>query len=105
MALTQGNFEPLKNVDSEVQSLYRIRDNDQEYRNKPGKLIDPKLIYNRNIDAWAGSQTKLGIVPVDPHWLKMTEDERIENGYPSRFHSIMMSPFGFVFTIICGSKL
>ena len=100
MAHTFVDFEPLTNVDKEVQSLYRIRDNDAEYATCPAKLISPGLIYNKNIDNWVGNQSKIGFIPVDPIWLKMTEEERIESGYPSRLYTIMQSPFAFVLTVV-----
>jgi hypothetical protein len=87
-------FDPVDINDSEVRSLYRRRENDPEYKNNPGKLVDPKFLYNfKDLDGWIGQSSRFGSFPVDPHWQKMSDSQRIENGLPTKFDGFYTHPF------------
>jgi hypothetical protein len=97
-------FDPVEINEPEVKLLYRKRENDPEYKNHPGKLVDHKLIYDfKDYDGWLGQSFKIGFVPVDPHWQKMNDSERLENGFPTKFDAFYNHPLFFgAFILLSG---
>jgi hypothetical protein len=96
MSFFWGRFDPIEGeVDSEVQNLYRIRDNDG--KEPLAKFVDLKQFGYDSEDNYKVNYTRrFYIIPNDSIWLNMTENERIENGLPSRFKLLYASLPGLV---------
>jgi len=104
MAFFWGRFNPIETVDPEVKELYRIRDNDEIFKNNKALLVDTTSLYNNNVDNFKNMAFRMSYRPSDPIWLGMTEEERIENGLPTRAELIQNSNYGFIAFLGCGSK-
>lgn len=103
MAFFSGRFDPIE-VDAEVKELYRNRDNDEQYKGKRGQLVDPSQVYAFNVDGWKIAGIRFNFNPTDPIYLSMTDDERIENGLPSRFKLFSFSSYGIFSCVLLGGK-
>jgi hypothetical protein len=103
MAFFAGRFDPIE-ADAEVRELYRIRDNDEQYKGKRGQLVDPSQVYAFNVDGWKVAGTRFNFNPTDPIYLSMTDEERIENGFPSRLRLFSFSSYGIFSSILFGGK-
>lgn len=87
MALYWTNFQE-KNADSlskEEKDLYRIRDFDDPNINK-AKLVNRNMLEDhRDSEGTHDVNRHRYITPKDPIWESLTENERIENGLPTKF--------------------
>ena len=103
MAFFWGRFDPIE-ADAEVKDLYRIRDNDEQYKNHPGQLVDLQKVYPFSIDGWKNSGMRFASTPSDAIWLSMSNEERIENGLPTTFRIFADSSFGIILAAFWGGK-
>ncbi len=105
MAFFWGRFDPIETVDSEVKELYRIRDNDEKYKNNKALLVNTSSLQNFVIDNYKISGERVTSRPTDSIWLSMTEEERVENGFPTRLKLTQNSIFGFSIFLIWACNL
>jgi hypothetical protein len=104
MAFFMGRFDPIDGVvDDEVRKLYRRREYDQEYKNKKGALVDRK-IFGVNPDMKNDSMNRFGAVKstTDDIYSNMTEEERVENGLPTKWRVFLLSPHALGLVCIWG---
>lgn len=87
MAFFWGRFDPIEgNVDEEVKNLYRRRELDDEYKNKAALISYLTPSQRSNLDNnRVGSGYVIGEVPNDVKYQSMTEEERLENGLPTKY--------------------
>jgi len=104
MAFYGGRFDTVdtSKVDDDCKMLYRIRDND-----KTG--LNSKLMYRPFFPSKdSGIVTTLTrfqqIQYVDQNWEKMTEEERIENGLPTKYLLFHKSPLATLIGIFAGGN-
>ncbi len=96
MSFFSGRFDPLDKVDEEVANIYRSRDNDKGVT--PAEKVDKSQFYNNDIDNPALSFGRQVVSkPTDSIWNRMTESERLENGFPTKFYLFTISPVGIAF--------
>lgn len=105
MAFFWGRFNPIETVDPELKELYRIRDNDEIYKNNKALLVNTSSLYNNNVDNFKNLAVRFTSRPNDPIWLGMTEEERVENGLRTRASLIQHSVYGFWAFLTCGGKI
>ncbi len=105
MAFFWGRFDPIETVDSEVTELYRIRDKDEKYKNNKALLVNTSSLNNYVIDDYKIAGDRATRKPTDPIWLSMTEEERVENGFPTRLSMFQNSMFGFTAFLIWGGNI
>lgn len=104
MSLYWTNFQAknTEGLDKEEKDLYRIRDYDDPNINK-AKLVNRNFLFPHRDEE--GSHEKMRvtyIVPKDPIYDTLTENERIENGLPTKFHYGIRSIYH---TAFCGAAL
>lgn len=87
MSLYWTNFQA-KNTESlhkDEKDLYRIRDYDDPNINK-AKLVNKNFLYTHRDDEGTHDNMRMAFTkPSDPIWNTLTENERVENGLPSKF--------------------
>jgi hypothetical protein len=87
MSLYWTNFKE-KNTESltkDEKDLYRIRDYDDPNINK-AKLVNKNFLFPHRDDQGTYDKMRINFVtPSDPIWDTLTENERVENGLPSKF--------------------
>lgn len=103
MALYWSKFQSSENnLSREEESLYRIRDDDDPNINK-AKLVNRNFLAPHRDAAHKYDKIKLmTFIPKDPIWESMTENERIENGLPTKALYRMSS---FYHLLIFGTAL
>lgn len=106
MASLWLRFDPIEGeIDPEVSRLYRKRDFDAKYTNNPGALVDITKVLGSNPDFAATNFGPkpirlMSLRPYDPFWLKMTEEERVENGLITKFRARTLNSFGFAASVL-----
>ena len=104
MSLYWTNFQP-KNTESlcnDEKDLFRIRDYDDPNINK-AKLVNKNFLYpHRDSNGTYDKMRNNYITPSDPIWETLTENERVENGLPSKLQFKIESIYN---TIFCGLGL
>lgn len=107
MSFFWGRFDPIENqVDEEVNHLYRRRELDAKYKNKEALIAAMTPTDSTNLDnAKANSGKFFGEAPNNAKYESMTEEERIENGMPSKYRLFLLSPYYLFGSIISLGKL
>lgn len=106
MAFFSGRFEPIE-ASEDVSRIYRIRDNDPEMRNKKIQLMNVENLLNINSDAPYDTSFYhfLFYKLDDPVYNSLTEEEKIENGLPTKFALMKSTPvFMFLQFSFLGKK-
>lgn len=87
MSFFWGRFDPIEgSIDEEVKHLYRRRELDPNFKNKEGLLVAMSTNAKRNLDNFqVANSYMINQEPNDAKYQSMTEEERIENGIPSKY--------------------
>ena len=95
MSFFWGRFDPIENQeDQEVKQLYRRRELDPQFKNKEAMIAALTPTNNFNLDnVKANTGFFFSETPNNAKYESMTEEERIENGMPSKYHLFITSPY------------
>jgi hypothetical protein len=87
MSFFWGRFDPLEgNIDEEVKNVYRRRELDDQYKNKAELIAYLTPSQTSNLDNYKVANSYfIEEVPNDVKYQSMTEEERVENGLPSKY--------------------
>jgi hypothetical protein len=100
MSLYWFNFQP-KNTESlnkDEKDLFRIRDYDDPNINK-AKLVNKNFLYpHRDSNGTHDKFRVSNITPKDPIYDTLTENERVENGLPTKFQYRINSIYNSLIT-------
>ena len=105
MAFYSARFDTIdeSQISDTVKNLYRNRDDDKDQL-KFRRLFEP--LFGSEDSKQALNMTRLMYLGyVDPVWNKMSEEERIENGLPTRFILFHKSPTFMLTTVIYLGKI
>jgi len=103
MSFYSGRFDSVdtSKVDENVKQLYRIRDNDKRNLNSQLTLTQP--FFGSNDNPILPTVTKFSLMKyADPVWEQMNEEERIENGLPTKYLLLHKSPLAIIAGMLFG---
>ena len=104
MSLYWTNFQAknTESINKDEKDLYRIRDYDDPKINK-AKLVNKNFLFPHRDDQGVSDNNKLSyLTPSDPIWDTLTENERVENGLPSKF---LFKMYSIQHTVLTGLAL
>ena len=100
MSLYWFNFQPknINSINKDEKDLYRIRDYDDPNINK-AKLVNKNFLYpHRDSNGTHDKFRVSNITPKDPIYDTLTENERVENGLPTKFQYRINSIYNSLLT-------
>lgn len=98
MSFFWGRFDPIEGtIDEEVKHLYRRRELDPSFKNKEALLVAMSTTSRENLDNFQVANSYIiNKESNDAKYQSMTEEERIENGIPSKYMNFYSSLYNLV---------